>query len=184
MSITLVAAIAKNRAIGKNNKLIWRNKDDMARFVALTSGKKDSWRFYPADAENTIPKKNFIVMGRKTWESIPAKFRPLENRVNVVITRQLEYQVPEGVLIFDSLVRACAELEDQGNIWIIGGGEIYSSALPLADTLELTEIDHDIEGDVFFPSILSTEWEKIAGYMPTGKDVDYAFNTYERRAKV
>lgn len=157
--ITLVAAVAKNRVIGKGNNLVWRNKEDMARFKAITSG----------------PDKT-VLMGRKTWESIPEKFRPLPGRKNVVITRSAEYKVPDEVICFDDLETALVVFGKQTDLYVIGGGEIYSAAMSHADLLEITAIDQDLDGDVLFPEIDPALW------MQTGRNVreGFAFMTYAR----
>lgn len=160
--ITLVAALARNRCIGKDGRLVWRNKEDMARFKALTSG----------------PGKT-VLMGRKTWESIPEKFRPLPDRKNVVISRNTAYKAPFGVVCFDDLETALVVFGQKDDLYVIGGGEIYAAALPQADLLELTEIDSDLEGDALFPEFDKNEW------METGRNAreGFAFVTYTRIRK-
>lgn len=160
--ITLVAALTRNRCIGKDGQLVWHNKEDMARFKALTSG-----------AGKTV------LMGRKTWESLPQKFRPLPGRTNAVVTRQSDYALPEGVMRFSDLEPALHILSRQSDLYVIGGGEIYAAALPFADMLELTEIDQEVEGDTFFPEFDKNEW------METGRNVreGFAFATYARKRK-
>lgn len=118
--ITLVAAVAKDGAIGRDNALLWRLPEDMARFKALTMGKP-------------------VVMGRKTWDSIPARFRPLPGRRNLVVSRSVN-QLP-GAEVFASLDAALAACRDAPETCVIGGGEIYALALPRADKLALTEVD-------------------------------------------
>lgn len=142
--ISIIVAVGKNnRAIGKTGGLLWRIADDLKRFKALTTG-------HP------------IIMGRKTFESIG---KALPNRTNIVITRNPDFKA-EGVIIADSFAEALRlasnEVEKlvQGNhknseIFVIGGGEIYKQALPLADKLYLTLVKSDAEGDVFFP-----DWSK------------------------
>jgi dihydrofolate reductase len=152
--ITLIAAMTSNRCIGNKGQLVWRNKEDMARFKELTIGK-------------------VVIMGRKTWESIPEKYRPLPDRVNVVVTRQADYTIPDGVIRASTLESA---LEMNGDLMVIGGGEIYAAALARAERLELTEIDQDIEGDTFFPEFSREIW------LETGRQVreGFAFVTYTR----
>ena len=129
--ITLVAAVAKDGAIGRDNALLWRIPEDMARFKAVTLGKP-------------------VVMGRKTWDSLPAKFRPLPGRRNLVVSRSAT-ALP-GAEVFASLdaaLAACAEPE----VCVIGGGEIYALALPRADKLALTEVDAAFpDADRHFPA--------------------------------
>lgn len=129
--ITLVAAVAKDGAIGRDNALLWHIPEDMARFKALTLGKP-------------------VVMGRKTWDSLPAKFRPLPGRRNLVVSRSVA-ALP-GAEVFDSLdaaLAACTEPE----VCVIGGADIYALALPRARRLALTEVDATFpEADRHFPA--------------------------------
>jgi dihydrofolate reductase len=118
--VTLVAAVAKDGAIGRDNALLWRLPEDMARFKALTMGKP-------------------VVMGRKTWDSIPARFRPLPGRRNLVVSRSAT-ELP-GAEVFASLDAALAACATEPEVCVIGGGEIYALALPRADKLALTEVD-------------------------------------------
>ncbi|MDR7267781.1 dihydrofolate reductase [Pelomonas saccharophila] len=118
--ITLVAAVAKDGAIGRDNALLWHLPEDMARFKALTSGKP-------------------VVMGRRTWDSIPARFRPLPGRRNLVVSRSVS-ELP-GAEVFTSLEAALAACAAEPETCVIGGGEIYALALPRADRLALTEVD-------------------------------------------
>jgi dihydrofolate reductase len=118
--ITLVAAVARDGAIGRDNALLWRLPEDMARFKTVTMGKP-------------------VVMGRKTWDSIPAKFRPLPGRRNLVVSRSTT-ELP-GAEVFASLDTALAACTAAPEVCVIGGGEIYALALPRADRLALTEVD-------------------------------------------
>ena len=133
--ISLIAALgARTRAIGKDGKLLWHIPEDLRRFKALTEG-------HP------------VVMGRKTWESLPGKFRPLPARTNIVVTRQADYMAP-GATVVDSLesaLAAAASAPGADEIFVIGGGELYAAALPLASRLYLTLVDSDVPGDAFFP---------------------------------
>ena len=129
--ITLVAAVAKDGAIGRDNALLWHIPEDMARFKALTLGKP-------------------VVMGRKTWNSLPAKFRPLPGRRNLVVSRSAaELPGAEVFASLDAALAACPEPE----VCVIGGGEIYALALPLASRLALTEVDAAFpDADRHFPA--------------------------------
>jgi len=118
--ITLVAAVARDGAIGRDNALLWHLPEDMARFKALTAAKP-------------------VVMGRRTWDSIPAKFRPLPGRRNLVVSRSVA-ELP-GAEVFASLEAALAACADAPEVCVIGGSEIYALALPHADKLALTEVD-------------------------------------------
>lgn len=133
--INLIAAIgAKTRALGKNGDLLYKIPDDLARFRRITKG-------HP------------VVMGRKTWESLPETFRPLPERANIVITRQEGYEAP-GAAVVPSIEKALEIARDSAKseeVFIIGGGEVYTLALPFADRLYLTLVEDDAEGDVFFP---------------------------------
>lgn len=154
--ITLIAAIANNNCIGVNGNLPWSIPEDIARFKALTMGK-------------------VVLMGRKTWESLPTKFRPLPGRTNIVITRRTRYDVPVGVLVYPSLEEALARHMD---VCIIGGAEIYAQALPRADRLEITHVHRAVDGDAFFPVIAEQVWHEA-----TRQDhMEFSFVTYERVA--
>ena len=156
MSITIIAAVAENGCIVKDGKLPWHLPEDLKHFKEVTTG-------------------NTVIMGRKTWESLPEKFRPLPHRKNVVITRQLDYSVPQEVSVFSSLESALNEYAHH-SVMIIGGAEIYRQAFPLADKLELTRIHQRVEGDAFFPIINSAEWKEARRENHEG----YSFFTYER----
>jgi dihydrofolate reductase len=160
--LALIAAVARNGVIGADNRLPWRLPEDMRRFRALTIG-------------------HTVVMGRRTWESLP---RPLADRQNVVISRQAGYRAP-GAEVVESLDAAlrCATLPPP--VCCIGGGEIYRLAIGRATIVHLTEIARDFDGDVTFPRLDPAEWRETAREPRTaeGPDgYDYAFVTYERRA--
>lgn len=154
--ITLVAAVARNGCIGRGGALPWRIPEDMQRYRRITMGK-------------------VVVMGRKTWESIPAKFRPLPGRTNVVVTRNPDYPVPDGVERAPSLEAALAAHVDD-EVVINGGGEIYGRAMPRADALDITHVDRDVDGDAFFPPIDPVVWRETWREDHDG----FAFVTYRR----
>jgi dihydrofolate reductase len=159
--LTLIAAVARNGVIGIANRLPWHLPADLKHFKQLTLG-------------------HTVIMGRKTWESLPAKFRPLPGRRNIVVTRNGEYRA-EGATVVTSLAAAIAAAQD-GEAFVIGGAELYAAALPLADRLQLTEIDADFAGDTHFPAIGADQWREAAreaGQDETGPG--YAFVTYQRR---
>lgn len=157
-ALTLVAAVARNGIIGRDNTLPWRLPEDLRRFKALTIG-------HP------------IVMGRKTWESLG---RPLPGRHNIVVTRDAAYRA-DGATVVNSLEDALRMLADAGELFVIGGAEIYSLALPLADCLQLTELDADFNGDTHFPALDHTVWrETTRERHHADAGFDYAFVTYER----
>lgn len=139
--LTLIAAVARNGVIGNNNALPWHLPEDMKRFKALTAG-------------------HAVIMGRKTWESLPPKFRPLPGRQNIVITRDRGYAA-QGATVAHSIEQAMAAV-DRTQAFVIGGAEIYALALRHADRLELTEIDADFEGDARFPAWKHDVWREIS----------------------
>jgi dihydrofolate reductase len=160
-ALTLIAALARNGVIGIDNRLPWHLPEDLQHFKALTMGQA-------------------VIMGRKTWESLPPKFRPLPGRHNIVVTRDAAY-VAAGATVVHSLEDAAAAAGD-ATAFVIGGAELYCQALPLCDRLELTEIDADFSGDAHFPPFDRGAWREIAH--TTGKAAagfDYAFVSYERR---
>src|SRR5574343_29753 len=129
--IIVIAAVAKNRVIGRDNQLLWSIPEDMKHFKELTQG-------HP------------VIMGRKTWESIPVKFRPLPNRKNIIISRQTDFISPGGYLAH-SLDEALSKVIDSPTVFIIGGGEIYAQAMTIATRLEITEVKQEPDGDAWFP---------------------------------
>ncbi len=166
MKISMIAAVGKNRVIGKDNDLIWHLPDDMAYFMKTTTG-------------------HIVIMGRKNFESIPDKYRPLPNRTNIIITRQDDYVAP-GTEIVHSIEEALesARNADQEEVFIIGGGEIYSLGLPYSDLLYLTEIDESFDGDAFFPEVDFSEWDEISRiHHPKDDRHKYSFDfvIYRRR---
>ncbi|WP_299106788.1 dihydrofolate reductase [uncultured Winogradskyella sp.] len=139
--LTIIVAAGENNAIGKDNKLIWHLSDDLKHFKALTNG-------------------HHIIMGRKTFESFP---KPLPNRTHVVITRQKDYKVPEGVIVVNSLEDALDASRFDKQPFVIGGGEIYKQAMPLVDKLEITRVHADFENaDTFFPEIDDSKWQEVS----------------------
>jgi dihydrofolate reductase len=160
-NLVLIAAVARHGAIGHDNELLVRIPEDMARFKALTMG-------HP------------VVMGRKTWDSIPAKFRPLPGRRNLVLSRTPGLQL-EGAEVFASLDAALAACAGTETVCIMGGAQIYAEALPLATRLELTEIDADFQADAFFPAWPREQFEQTARQSAvTGAGLPYHFTTYDR----
>ena len=140
MSVSMIAAVAANRVIGKNNDLPWHLPDDMKYFMQTTSG-------------------HHCIMGRKNYDSIPDKFRPLPNRTNIVVTRQQNFTAP-GCTVVNTLEQALeiAVKNKEIETFIIGGAEIYRLGLPFADRLYLTEIKASVSGDIFFPEFNKNEW--------------------------
>ena len=158
--LTLIAAVARNGVIGIDNRLPWRLPADLRRFKALTLG-------------------HTVIMGRKTWESLPEPFRPLPGRRNVVVTRDRGY-CAAGATVAASL-DAALRVAHGDEAFVIGGAELYAAALPLADRLEMTEIDASFAGDSFFPVIKWGQWRETT--RETAHDeagFDYAFVSYRR----
>ena len=154
--VVIIAAVAKNRVIGKDNQLIWNIPEDMAHFKALTAG-------------------HTVIMGRKTWESLPPRFRPLPGRRNIVISRQADYAAP-GAELADSLENALKLASTAATAFIIGGEQIYAQAMALADRLEITEVELEPEGDAWFPEIATVNWKKTSKTEGSG----HAFVTYRK----
>ncbi|PWH84277.1 dihydrofolate reductase [Algibacter marinivivus] len=160
--LTIIVAAAENNAIGLGNKLIWHLSDDLKRFKSLTNG-------------------HHIIMGRKTFESFP---KPLPNRTHVVITRQKDYEAPEGVIIVHNLEDAIDASKSDSQPFIIGGGQIYKQAMTIADKIELTRVHHDFDADTFFPEIDASVWKETANVFhkkDDNHDYEFSFLTYERK---
>ena len=160
--LSIIVAVAGNRAIGKDNQLLWHLPEDMRYFRETTRGKP-------------------VIMGRKTWESLPEKFRPLPGRRNIVVSRNPDY-VAAGAELAASLDDAVRLAGHDGEVFVIGGETIYRQALPLADRLYLTEIREAVEGDAFFPALAPSDWEEIARkpQLDTAP-LHYSFAVYQRR---
>lgn len=148
MKVAMIVAAAANGVIGGGNKMLWHVPEDFAHFKKTTMG-------HP------------IIMGRKTWESIG---RPLPGRKNVVITRQADYAAA-GAEVVPSLEAALNAVEGVDTVFVIGGGEVYRQALPLAEEVWLTKIGADFEGDTTFPTLADAEWstEVLSALEPTEK---------------
>lgn len=161
-NLTVIVAAAENDAIGLGNKLIWHLSDDLKRFKSLTNG-------------------HHIIMGRKTFESFP---KPLPNRTHVVITRQVDYKAPKGVIIVNSLEDAIDAAKNDAQPFIIGGGQIYKQAMKLADKIELTRVHERFEADTYFPKIDASVWKETANVFhkkDADHDYEFSFLTYERK---
>ncbi|HOB93136.1 MAG TPA: dihydrofolate reductase [Aquabacterium sp.] len=167
--LALIASVDRQRIIGSDNELVWREPEDQRWFRRQTMG---------------CP----VVMGRKTWDSLPVRFRPLPGRVNIVVTRQGDWQ-SDGAQVAHTLAdalaqaRASAAATGAPRVFVIGGGQLFAEALPLADQLLMTEIDADLPGDVRFP-----DWRDGA-FVEQSRDTRhsdgppacaYAFVTYQR----
>lgn len=159
--ISLIYARAHNGVIGINNTLPWHLPEDMAHFKQQTAG-------------------GTVIMGRKTWDSLPPRFRPLPGRANVVVTRQTDWQA-DGAIVAHSLANAVALAAAQGQpVWVIGGAEIYAQALPLAQQVVVTEIAQDFAGDAFAPA-LGAEWREASREAHTSSNgLPFSFVCYRR----
>ena len=159
MKLGLIYARARNGVIGKGGVMPWHLPEDLAHLRQVTMG---------------CP----VIMGRKTWDSIPPKFQPLPGRSNIVITRQADWAA-QGALRVPSLSEAVALCADAPQAWVIGGAEIYQLAAPLADTAEVTEIEADFEGDTFAP-VLGPQWQEVARRRHrSNTGLDFSFITYQ-----
>jgi dihydrofolate reductase len=158
--INLIYARAANGVIGQNNAMPWHLPEDLAHFKRLTQG-------WP------------VIMGRKTWDSLPPRFRPLPGRTNVVITRQPDWR-EAGASPANSLGDALAQCNTSEEVWIIGGAQIYAQAEPLALRIEATEIAQDFEGDAFAPP-LSDAWQETAREAHVSSNgLPFSFVTFEK----
>jgi dihydrofolate reductase len=158
--ITIIAAVARNGVIGKDNKMPWHLPEDLKRFKALTMGQP-------------------MIMGRKTWESLPGR---LPGRPHIVVTRNPDYRA-EGATVVGSLVAALAAAGDTDEVFIIGGAELYTQALAIADRLQLTEVDADFDGDTRFPDYDRGAWrESSREACRSATSLEYAVTTYDRSA--
>jgi dihydrofolate reductase len=162
-------ARARNGVIGKGDALPWRLGTDQRRFRALTTGKP-------------------VIMGRKTWVSLPPRFRPLPGRLNLVLSRQPEYEAKGAVVCEDwdealAIAREQAADDGKDEICVIGGADLYALALPRAARIYLTEVDGEPDGDVVMPAIDETGWREVSREaVPAGPDDEYPtlFRVLER----
>jgi len=171
--LSIIVAMARNRTIGLNNTLPWRIPEDLKHFKSLTMG-------------------HHIIMGRKTYDSIG---KPLPGRTTVVVTRNRELKIaawpqpqgnvpPTGCIIVHSLAEAIEVCAGDPEIFIAGGAELYAQALPLAGMLYITELQHDIEGDAYFPELDRSEWQEIVREQRSQVEpqpLEYHFATYQRK---
>ncbi|MBS3996287.1 MAG: dihydrofolate reductase [Hydrogenophaga sp.] len=159
--LKLIYARAANGVIGRDNQLPWHLPEDLAHFKRTTLG---------------CP----VIMGRKTWDSLPPKFRPLPGRLNIVVTRDTTWQA-DGAAVAHSLEAARALCPSGSVAWVIGGAQIYAQALPLASEVVVTEIARDVDGDAFAPT-LDASWREGARETHTSAGgLPFAFVTYTRQ---
>ena len=166
MKVALIAAVARNGVIGHDNDLLWKLPEDMAFFKRTTFG-------------------NPVIMGRKTWDSLPPRFRPLPGRQNIVVTRQADWRA-EGAFAVGNLSDAlslCAEAASP-EVWVIGGAQIYAEAEPLAQRAVVTEIARDYEGDAHAPVLDGAAWRETQreSHVSAKDGLAFSFATYERIA--
>jgi dihydrofolate reductase len=163
--INIIVAYDKNLAIGKDNTLVWRQSADLKRFKELTTG-------------------HTVVMGRKCWESIPEKYRPLPNRKNIVLSRNKDY-VAKGAIVINDLERILSSNENNlEQIFIIGGAELYKEAFKYANKLFLTQIFQDVDGDIILEGLNSKDWCLYEGseiYEENG--FKFRFELYQKNDK-
>ena len=160
--LTIIAAVSENNALGKDNQLLWHLPEDFKRFKTLTSG-------------------HYIIMGRKTFESFP---KPLPNRTHLIITRQPNYQAPEGCVVVSSLEKAMELCPANEEAFVIGGGEIYQQAINIVDKIDVTRVHTTIDADTFFPEIDTNIWKLVfEEFHPKDEKhaFDFTFLTYVRR---
>ena len=162
MPLHLIYARAANGVIGRDNQLPWHLPEDMAHFKQLTQG---------------CP----VVMGRKTWDSLSPRFRPLPGRTNIVVTRQADWQA-DGAQRAASLADALAPWDAGQMVWVIGGAQIYAEALPLADCVEVTEIDKNFDGDAYSPTLGAAWVESARSSHVSTNGLPFSFVTYVRAA--
>jgi len=144
MIISIIAAVAENKVIGKDNNLVWKLPKDMKYFMHTTLG-------------------HHVIMGRKNYESLPHKFKPLKNRVNIVVTRQSEYTA-QGTVLVNSIRNGLEYAENNGEseVFIIGGGEIYAESMDVVSRMYITEVKESFEGDTFFPEFDRNLWREVS----------------------
>lgn len=160
MKLGMIYARARNGVIGKDGVMPWHLPEDLAHFKKVTLGSP-------------------VIMGRKTWESLPPRFRPLPGRRNIVVTRQAGWSAP-GAETAHSLDEAVARVESAQHAWVIGGGEIYRLAMDRAEIIEVTELDADFEGDTLAPQ-LGPQWIELEREEHVaGSGMRFAFVTYGR----
>ena len=162
MTLSIIVAMAENRAIGRNGDLIWHNSRDLRQFKKITSG-------------------HTVIMGYKTYLSLPGQ-RALPNRRNIILSSRLE-NAPEGFELVSSIPQALEMVKDEDEVFIMGGGMVYEQFLPFADRLYLTRIGKSFEADTYFPFINFEEWELVdLEVIDDDLQVDYTcrFEVWER----
>lgn len=158
--LNLIWAQSLNGVIGVDNGLPWHLPEDLAHFRQMTKGKT-------------------VIMGRKTWDSLPSQFRPLPGRPNIVLSRQAEWTA-NGALVAKSLEEAL-RIPSTEEVWVIGGGAIYHQALPFADAIHITYVKQTIEGDTLAPLLPSPQWSQTycSGWLKSTSGLEYAISRFE-----
>jgi dihydrofolate reductase/thymidylate synthase len=175
MNFALIVAVDKNNGIGKNNKLPWRLPTDLKFFSEVTSRTHSS---------ETI---NAVIMGRNTWESLPKKHRPLPGRLNVVLSRSNDLQLPPDVIhafSFDDALEKVKSLKKIDHVFVIGGAKVFMDVMnhPSCHTIYLTQIEQTFDCDTFFPKIDENTYQiKEKSGKQTENGIDFQFLTYERK---
>ena len=162
MAFHIIAAMDLNRGIGKDNELVWRIKADMEHFKKMTTDTS-------------------VIMGRKTWDSLPERFRPLPNRENIVLTRSEDLEFPEGVIRAASLDEAL-ELATKDHIYVIGGASLYAEAIvhPQCKGMSITLVNGEFDCDVFFPEIPARMIQKGSTPFYAENGVEFSFIDYRK----
>ena len=166
MELILIAGVARNGVIGRDNQLLWHLPEDLAYFRRQTQGSP-------------------VIMGRKTWDSLPPRFRPLPGRRNIVLTRQAGLAI-EGAEPAPNLDAALALVAEAPKVFVIGGAQIYAAAMARADQLMLTEVEREFEGDTHFPAWDRTAFDEVSRerhHAAAPNDFDFSFVTYQRQAQ-
>lgn len=156
MKISAIAALSKNFVIGKDNDLPWKLPDDMKFFMETTKG-------------------HHVIMGRKNYDSLKGRFKPLPDRTNIIVTRQKKFPAPGCIIVND--IRdgiGIPEKNGEEECFIIGGAEIYKLAMPYTNRLYLTEINAVVDGDTFFPPFPKNKWKEVSR-KHHGKDERHAY---------
>ena len=162
MTLSIIVAMAANRAIGRNGDLIWHNSRDLKQFKKITSG-------------------HTVIMGYKTYLSLPNQ-KALPNRRNIILSSRLD-KAPEGFEVVRSIPEALELVKDEDEVFVMGGGMVYEQFLPFADRLYLTRIGKEFEADTYFPYINFDEWELVDLEViddDENVDYDYRFEIWER----
>ena len=174
MNFALVAAVEKNSGIGFQNRLPWNLPSDLKHFSNITTKTIDP------------NKQNAVIMGRKTWESLPEKHRPLKNRLNIVLSRRADFALPAGVQLFDSIDSALQNLSTNpqiDSVFLIGGAALFTEAIhhPACTKIFLTQIEQSFECDTFFPKIDPQKFKLATeSVIQTENGVEFRFLNFQK----